>query len=372
MKNLLFIFCFVFFLSHTCAEAMETSAEAACLMLAETGEIIYEKNGYERLPMASTTKIITALVALEKSSPDSIVTVSANAESQEGSSIYLKRGDKITMEDLLYGLMLNSGNDAAVAVAEHISGNVDAFSEEMTRLSKKTGAENSSFKNPSGLYDKKHLTTAHDLAVITAYALENPVFAEIVSTTRKTVTINGSEQIYLKNHNKLLNMYDGVIGVKTGYTKKCGRCLVSAAERNGIRLIAVTLNAPDDWNDHIAMYDYGFSGCKNITLLQKGEAFKTAVAKGNKTVGCTVAENISVCTFGGTPPRAKIITHLSSSLCAPIHCGEKIGEAELVINGKTIKRFDILSDREILQSRTSRFFITLLRVLKMWKNFYLQ
>lgn len=372
MKNLFFcIFLFLpFFTSH--AYAVDCSAEAACLIVGETGEIIFEKNAYEKLPMASTTKIMTALLALEKSSPDDIVTVSANAAAQEGSSVYLEKGDKIRMEDLIYALMLNSGNDAAMAVAEYISGTAEAFAEDMTSLAGEIGAENTVFKNPSGLYEDGHHTTAYDLAAITSYALNNPHFRQIVSTPQKEAAINNADKIYLKNHNKLLTMYNGAIGVKTGYTKKCGRCLVSAAERNGICLICVTLNDPDDWNDHISMLDYGFADSKYIKVLSREKVFKTAQTADKREIGCYSAEDITIPVYSDTPPDAKIITHLCDNLKAPIKRGEKIGTAELMIGSKFIKSFDILCDREITQSKKNIFFNAFLRVINKWRKICLQ
>ncbi len=354
------------------AYSPDTSAEAACLMIADSAEVVYEKNAREKLPMASTTKIMTALVALQKSSPDDIVTVSANAESQEGSSIYLARGDKIRMEDLLYGLMLNSGNDAAVAIAEYISGNTAAFADEMTLLAQKIGAKNTVFKNPSGLYEDGHYTTAYDLALIARHAMSNPTFRKIVSTKSKAVTTNSGDVMYFTNHNKLLKMYDGACGIKTGYTKKCGRCLVSAAEKDGTCLIGVTLNDPNDWEDHSAMFDYGFAGAKKMTLIKGGDVFKTVYTKDNRAIECVLKSDADISVFGNNRPDAEIITHFSAPLKAPITAGEKIGEAEIAVGGKTVSTIDILCRNNIEKTKKSIFLDTFSGVFLAFQKIYLQ
>ena len=222
----LFIFCLNFNLP---VYALDISAKSACVISADTGEIIYAENEKEKLSMASTTKIMTALLAIESGRLDETVTVSANAQAQEGSSIYLRTGERIILKDLVYGLMLNSGNDAAVAIAEHMSGSEDKFAELMTKRAKELGAVNTSFKNPNGLDEQGHYTTAYDLALIAAYAMKNEEFKKTVSTKSATATLEDGEILYFSNHNKLLKMYDGAVGVKTGFTKASGRCLVSAA-----------------------------------------------------------------------------------------------------------------------------------------------
>ena len=253
--------------------APSLSAQSALLMEAESGSVIYEKEGSERLPMASTTKIMTALVALEIADPAQRITVTAEAVGVEGSSIYLTEGETLTLEELLYALLLESANDAAVAIAVGLSGSIEAFAEQMNRTAKELELSNSHFTNPHGLDHEEHYTTARDLAVITRRALEHPLFCTIVSTRKTTIPHDNTDGVRLLiNHNKLLRMYDGCIGVKTGYTKRSGRCLVSAAEREGVTLIAVTLNAPNDWKDHSALLDYGFSRYRSV-LLCEGEEF---------------------------------------------------------------------------------------------------
>lgn len=249
-----------------------TSARAAVLIEAGSGEIVFRQNEKARLPMASTTKIMTALVALEALPLDTVVAVTADSVGVEGSSIYLSEGETLTLEELLYALLLESANDAAVAIAVAVAGSVEDFSALMNEKANALGLTNTHFVNPHGLDHDEHYTTAYELALIARAALQNGDFRRICSTTRKTIPLRGNEGVRLLiNHNKLLKSYDGCIGVKTGFTKKTGRCLVSAAERDGITLIAVTLGAPDDWRDHTAMLNYGFDVYETVRLCTPGD-----------------------------------------------------------------------------------------------------
>ena len=369
MKNILIKTLIILHFFTPVAHALDLSAESACMIIAGTNQVIFEKNAYEPMSMASTTKIMTAIVALENSSPDDLVTTSANAAGVEGSSIYLEKGDKIRMEDLLYGLMLNSGNDAAIAVSEHISGNPSDFAEKMNLLSKKIGAKNTSFKNPNGLDQQGHFTTAYDLSIISSYALGNPDFKKIVSTKEKSVKINNGDIMYFSNHNKLLSMYDGAIGIKTGFTKKSGRCLVSAAERDGITLIAVTLNAPNDWQDHIAMFDFGFSNCQITPIITKDTPIKTIYTAENQEISCLLEENISIPTFRNLLPESRVITHLPKNITSSIKKCEKIGEAEILVNGNVLDTVNIISDRDVFKaSRKKTFPSEFFKILKGFFN----
>ncbi len=243
--------------------AVEASAKAEIAMELTTETIITEKNADSKLPMASTTKIVTAIIIIEDCSLDEIITVHDSAVGVEGSSIYLKKDEKISIKDLLYGLMLRSGNDSAVALAIHHSGSTEKFAEVMTQRAKAMGAENSEFKNPSGLPDDNHYTTAKDLCKIACHAMKNPVFKEIVSTTN----YKGQFRSFV-NKNKILKSYEGANGVKTGYTLKAGRCLVSSAEQNGMDIVCVVLNCPEMYERSCEIFDYGF---KNYKLLKLDE-----------------------------------------------------------------------------------------------------
>ena len=241
MKKILLLCIFVCFINIQCSVSAKNGS--VCLMNAVTGEVIFEQNMHEKLPPASTTKIMTAIIALENSKLYDVVEMTHNAVRSEGSSTYAKSGDKLYMEDVLYGLMLNSGNDAAYAIAQTVSGTQEDFAKLMNAKAKEIGAKNTCFLNPSGLPQEGHYTTAYDLALIAGYAMRNSKFFEIVSSkTHKVWPINRPENILeFSNHNKLLDMYEGCIGIKTGFTKKAGRCLVSACERDGMKYIAVTL-----------------------------------------------------------------------------------------------------------------------------------
>lgn len=247
------------------------SASGAALLCADTGELIFGKNSNKVLPMASTTKIMTALIVLENANPEDIITVSKEACALEGSSIYLKEGEKITVRDLLYGLMLESGNDAASALAIGISGSEAEFVNLMNQKAKALGLISTHFENPHGLSAEGHCTTAYELALITYHAMKEPAFREIVSTKNYTACDEaGNPTHYYSNHNKMLRSYSGACGVKTGYTIASGRCLVSSAEREGSTYIAVTLNDRNDWHDHAEMLDFAFENYTSRTFFEKG------------------------------------------------------------------------------------------------------
>lgn len=249
----------------------QVSAQGAALISGDTGELIFGKNSNGILPMASTTKIMTALVVLERCSPDEAVTIAPEACGIEGSSIYLVPGEKLTVRDLLYGLLLESGNDAAVALAIAACGGTQEFTAEMNKKASELGLTCTSFANPHGLSAENHHTTAAELAKITYYAMKQPLFREIVSTVNYTVKNGEGVPVkYFTNHNRLLRSYSGANGVKTGYTLASGRCLVTSAERDGSTFIAVTLNDRNDWRDHEAMLDYAFGNYRTVTFFPAG------------------------------------------------------------------------------------------------------
>ncbi|THF78474.1 D-alanyl-D-alanine carboxypeptidase [Cohnella fermenti] len=255
------------------SSVLHTSAAASALMDVTSGRLLSQENGDRELRIASLTKIMTAIVAIENDRLDDVVTVSVRAAGKEGSSLYLKAGEKIKLEDLLYGLMLRSGNDAATAIAEHVGGSLEGFVYLMNRKADELGMKHSRFGNPSGLDQDGHYSSANDLARLTSYALRNETFRTIVGTKVKTAP-NPNENWDYKwaNKNKMLFQYDGADGVKTGYTKKALRCLVSSATRNGQQLVAVTLNDRDDWLDHRRLLDHGFAKYPLQTIVRKGEA----------------------------------------------------------------------------------------------------
>lgn len=269
---LVFALLFVFVSKEVQAEP-SVSAQRAILMDGETGRVLFEKDAHSKSRIASITKIMTAIIAIESGKMDEEVTVSSNASGTEGSSLYLKAGEKIKLEDLVYGLMLRSGNDSAVAIAESVGGSLDGFVHLMNQKAAEIGMENSHFSNPHGLDDHEdHFSTAYDMALLTKYAMENDIYKK-VSGTKVHTAPNPEEQWdrKWKNKNRLVTeLYKHSTGGKTGYTKLAKRTLVSTASKDGENLIAVTLNAPDDWNDHIGMFEYGFKRYDYKTVLEKG------------------------------------------------------------------------------------------------------
>ena len=254
------------------------SAQSAVLMDAATGRVLYEKQADQRSLIASTTKIMTALVVCEQCNVLDRVRIPKEAVGIEGSSMYLQVGEILTVQELLYGLMLHSGNDAAVALAIYCAGTVEGFAQIMNDKARQLGLQNTRFENPHGLDAQSHYSTARDLAVLASCAMQNPIFAKTVST--KTVKIG---ERYLRNHNKLLWQLDGADGVKTGYTKAAGRILVSSANRSGRRLIAVTISDPNDWQDHIQLMEQGFREYALQTPIRKGDTLGVSeIAGGNK------------------------------------------------------------------------------------------
>lgn len=328
--------------------AMADSADCACVINAVTGETVFAKNMNERHSMASTTKIMTAVIALEKCKMDEIVVVSAEAANQEGSAAYISEGDQICMKDMLYGLMLNSGNDAAFAIAEHISGNTKDFAKLMNQKAELLGLKDTHFVNPSGLDDSEHYTTAWDLAMLARYAMNNSDFREIVAAqTYQIKPVNSEDVLYCSNHNKMLHLYEGSTGIKTGYTKKTGRCLVSSAQRNDMEFIAVTLGAPNDWNEHSQMLDYAFSEYYPKRVIEKNSRLKIAEINGEK-YSFVAAENFTVPLKENEGCSVEVVSHVAEGLKAPINKGEKVGYAEIKYNGNRIGDVDIIAKEDII------------------------
>lgn len=328
-------------------KAYSISAHSAVLIDSASGRVLYEHNAYEKLPMASTTKIMTGLLACESGKLDKTVKASAFASGTEGSSLWLKIGEKQTLENLTYGLMLKSGNDAAVAIAEYLGGSVDAFALLMNKRAREIGAVNTNFVNPNGLDAEGHYTTAYDLALIAREAMKNTKFSEIVSTKTYSIPMQGEKwNRALKNHNKLLWNYEGCNGVKTGYTKKCGRCLVSSAERDGLRLICVTLNAPNDWSDHRELLDYGFLNYKIENISKKGVKLTnfTYDKENKRSVGLTYGEDFSV----AINDKEKIRTEIEyKKISAPLKKGAEAGYLNIYQNDKLIKKVPLVTEKEI-------------------------
>lgn len=252
--------------------ALSTYAEAASLIDVTSGRILYSKQGDKPMKIASLTKVMTAIVAIENGNLSDMVKIGQSAFGKEGSSLYLKLGEEMSLHHLLYGLMLRSGNDAAVAIAEHIGGSIEGFAFLMNQKAQELGMDNTHFMNPHGLDMEGHYSSANDMAKLTAYALKNSVFQEIVKTKTKRVPRPEEKwDAVWNNKNRMLNIYPGADGVKTGYTKQAKRTLISSATRDGQQLAAVTLNDPNDWLDHSNMLDYGFRHYPLQPLVKQGD-----------------------------------------------------------------------------------------------------
>lgn len=328
------LFFFAAFLYNGIAHA---DAAAAAVIEAETGRVLYALNETQRLPMASTTKIMTALLALENASLDDMVTAGENAFGVPGTSIYLQKGETLTMEQMLYGLMLASGNDAAVAIAEHVAGSVDAFCDMMNAHAQLLGCQNTHFVTPHGLPAEQHYTTAYDLALIAREAMDNADFRRIVSTQRATIPWQGHDyDRVLTNKNRLLSTYAGALGIKTGYTRAAGRCLAFAAERDGMTLIGVVLNCPDWFDQSAALLDQTFEKYEMYQALDAGEIVADlAVSNGVvDTVRVVLRKRLAAPVQKGVIPNIRLT--LPDSLQAGFDADVPVGAAELLDGNETI------------------------------------
>ena len=362
MKKILFLFLFI---SAYCglrtplsADSLSPSAHAAVLYQPDTNIFLYEKNASVPLKMASTTKIMTALVAIESAPLDMLLTVPSEAAGIEGTSLYLSEGDTGTLSDFLYALMLASANDAAATIAINLSGSIEAFADKMNERAAELQLQNTHFENPHGLDAEQHYTSAKDLALLTAEAMQNPSFAKIVATERKTVYLNGGETVRnLTNHNRLLRSFDGACGVKTGFTRASGRCLVSAAEKNDVLIIAVTLDCPNDWQEHTALLRTGLSKFQYTMLAKKRSiAFRLPVLNGNEdTVLLSNPRDI----YAVLPNDADIETRFDTVQypTAPIKKGSVLGKVSFYINGNLVFESPLTAETTVsAPQKPKRFF----------------
>ena len=333
-----FLTILVLFSIYPCqVKAVGTSAAAAILVDADSGRVLYEQNADARMLIASTTKIMTALVAIREGNLSDVVTVKREATLTEGSSMYLKEGEKLTLETLLYGLMLCSGNDAAVVIADHVGGGQADFAQLMNKTARELGMEATSFSNPNGLDAEDHYSTARDMAKLACAAVRNETLLRIAST--QSVTIGGRT---MTNHNKLLRYVDGCLGLKTGYTRAAGRTLVSCVERNGQRLVAVTLQDGNDWADHEALYDYGFSAYPAHRAAVLGQMLCQAPVKNGlrTSVPLVAAESFSWPLAEGET--LDMTVELDTPLTAPVTAGRRAGEAVFALSGREVGRIELL------------------------------
>ena len=321
------------------------SAQKACVLDAVSGRTLLEKSADSRSLIASTTKIMTALVVCEQCNVLDRMRIPREAVGIEGSSMYLREGEILTLQELLYGMMLHSGNDAAVALAIYCGGTVEGFAELMNDKARNLGLSNTHFVNPNGLDAPGHYSTARDLAVLAAYAMENPVFYKTVSA--KNIRIG---ERFLTNHNKLLWRVEGADGVKTGYTRAAGRILVSSATRSERRIIAVTIHDGDDWNDHAAMLKDGFSRYRIQTLVSEGDCLGTAEVAGGATERVEILAAESFTFPVSAEERPQIMVPGPGFAYAPVVQGEDAGVAYVLIEGNAVGKIPVVYGRTIEQS----------------------
>ena len=327
------------------AQPPHVSAYSAILINADTGAVIFEKNSLERRAMASTTKIMTTLLTLEAGDLDKRFKVDSYAIRVEGSSMGLREGDIVTRRALCFGMMLPSGNDAAGAAAVNVAGSVKDFVKLMNERAERLGLKDTRFANPSGLDAAGHYSTAYDMALLTMEALKNRDFAYICKQQSiKTEFGNPPFNRWLYNNNRLLYMYSGAIGVKTGFTDNAGRCLVSAAERDGVTLIAVTLRAPNDWKDHSSMFDYGFSVVKNQPVDYDTSEFYVSVAGGDKETARVKLPQMPRLPLSDAEMRhLDIKVTIIPFIYRGFKEGEQVGQLEFYYNKKLLKTAPLIT-----------------------------
>ena len=346
-----FIFLYIFSFSVSSAPFYDVSAKSAILMNHETKEVIYEKNATSKMSMASTTKIMTSIIAIESGKLDCVV-VAKKDSTVEGTAIGIKKGNAFTLRTLVYAMLLESGNDAAILVAEYLAGSEKEFAKMMNKKADEIGMSSTHFVTASGLDDSEHYTTAYDMALLGSYVIENPVFRQICSAKTYTAEyISPKITANYSNHNKLLRSYDGVFGIKTGFTKKSGRCLVTACKKDDATLIAVTLKAPDDWNDHMKMYDFGHTAVSDIRLSvdvpDKIRVYSSEVSETD--ISLTHTE------FSGERNAGyKYRVIMPEWLYAPVKKNEIIGYVEILNGDKIIKRVEITADKDVQGNMESK------------------
>lgn len=351
------------------ARPSSVSSQAVVLYEPQTGRFLYEKNADLPRPMASTTKLMTALIAAERLSADDVVTVPAEAVAVEGSSMGLHGGDVLTVRDLLAGLLLSSGNDAANALALLVDGSLAAFAASMNRRAAELGMADTLFVTPSGLDEGDHHSTAHDMALLGAAVLQVPLLAELCASVSTVVHVDGTA-ITLRNHNRLLQLYPDTIGLKTGYTKKSGKCLVSAVARNGVTLVIASLNGGDYWNDHVALYEYGFSLVESVTLPVP--ALPTVPVAGGVTEAVALrASEAQTVLLEGEAEQVRCEWELPAFVWAPVedrsigtlryYLGERLLAGVPLYATETVEARAVMTKSEIWQKRILELVFALTR-----------
>ena len=348
------------------------TARSAVVLDAATGLVIYQRDMDTRRYPASTTKIMTLIVALEQGNLEDTVTVSRNAAGMEGSTLWLEPGDRVPLRELLCGMMMASGNDATIAVAEHIAGSVSAFAKLMNDKAREIGAKDTHFVNPNGLPNENHYTTAHDMALIAAYGYRLPEFEEIVSTREITFPWVKDDTHRLRNENQMLWLYEGGNGVKTGYTDAAGRCLVSGAKDDGLQLVAVVLDSVYMWNDSIALLDYGFEQVEPERIFRKGQvvgSVSVGLLEGELEV--KAAKDLSVAQLKqGTKVKYDQKLEVPETLTAPIKEGEKVGRLVILQDGRELGAVDVLAAKSV-RPEEHGFLARLMAWFKsLWKGLF--
>lgn len=353
MKKILVLLAALILLPLPTAKAASepgVSAQSAILISGDDGTVIFEKNAHERLAMASTTKIMTALLTLEEAerSGDPVIDITEEMVRVEGSSMGLQAGNRLTLTNLTSGMLLASGNDAANAAALYLGGSQEGFAELMNTRAREIGMTETNFVTPSGLDDEEHYSTAYDMALLGREAMGNEEFARIAgSSTLQVEFMEPEQKVSYTNHNKLLRIYDGCIGIKTGFTKKAGRTLVSAARRDGTTLIAVTLNAPDDWDDHMTMFDYGFETVKTVQMGGEALPETLPVAGSDKQgIGLRMGQKLNMTLPIEQAQEVESLVLLPKFLYAPVRAGEKVGRVQYLMGGEEIYSVPIIAAEE--------------------------
>ena len=333
------------------------TATSAIVIEASTGHVIYSRNADQRMFPASTTKMMTLIMALESGRLDELVTIGSNADGVKGSTLWLNFGEHIPMRELLYGMMLVSANDAAIAIAEHLDGSVLDFTAHMTKRAKELGATGTQFTNPNGLHADNHYTTAHDLALLAAYGFKLSEFEEIITAQEKSYYWIHDFPKIIRNENQMLLLYNGANGVKTGYTDEAGRCLISAAKRDGIQIIAVVLDSEYMWTDSIQLLDYGFQNVKFEKLVKAGEVVKNlpVMSGRKKSVQVKTTGEIVMPIFGNDEPY-EVVYDLPKILNAPVSDGQKVGKVRIMYGDKEAAAVDIIATADIEQKSFFRWF----------------
>ncbi|MCL5038394.1 MAG: D-alanyl-D-alanine carboxypeptidase [Firmicutes bacterium] len=352
------------------------TADAAILVEWRTGQILLEKNAHQKRSPASLTKVMTALLALEKGRLEDIVTISPRATQVSGSRMYLRAGQKYTLGDLLQGLLLKSGNDAALAIAEHIGGSVEGFVQMMNDRARSLGAWETEFKNPHGLTTPGHYSSAFDLALLARYALNNPVFAQLVASRETEISeLTRSTDIYLRNTNRLLWGFAGADGVKTGTTSVAGNCLLASATRGATRFIAVVLHSDNRWRDSVNLLDYGFANFSLATPVKQGDVLAyLSVAGGRKReVALTAEEDLVAVVAVGEGAALRAEVDVADGVRAPVERGQRLGTVTLWLKDKLVGQTSLVAVESIPPKRWAEYFLevwqSLLQRVVLWEDF---